>query len=150
MAGDAIPRNTGDLFDPVRFGENLRRLRGDQTQRELEKRTGVSNAYLSQLENGQVEPGVVILIQLAAGLGVGIEELLAGAASAAVDIRCEACPHCESTHAEIQQEYRSKGTVCFVECRSCGARGPVIDGPQNGDCTDRQVARAIMKWNQRI
>lgn len=144
-----IPRFSGELFDPHRFGENLRRLRGDRTQRDVEERTGVSNAYLSQLETGKCEPGVVVLAQLAAGLGVDIDTLLEGAVAPAVDIRCEPCVFCESTRTEIQEECRMKGMVCFVECRACSAHGPIVKGPMIGDCTDAQRARAIAKWNRR-
>ena len=39
----------------MKIGELLKILRGDVTLRELEEKTGLSNAYLSQLEHGKVK-----------------------------------------------------------------------------------------------
>jgi transcriptional regulator with XRE-family HTH domain len=45
--------------------------------RELAERTGVSNAYLSQLEHGRHEPSLTVLSAVARALGVSLELLLA-------------------------------------------------------------------------
>lgn len=49
-----------------RLGEELRRLRGNRSLREVEKATKISNAYISQIENGKIdEPSPHILYKLA-------------------------------------------------------------------------------------
>jgi len=49
-----------------RLGEELKRLRGNRTLREVEKATKISNAYISQIENGKIdEPSPHILHKLA-------------------------------------------------------------------------------------
>lgn len=55
------------------------RVAADLSLRQLAKLTEVSNAYLSQLERGQHEPSLRVLKAIAAGLGVPLESLLAGA-----------------------------------------------------------------------
>jgi transcriptional regulator with XRE-family HTH domain len=45
--------------------------------RELAEQTGVSNAYLSQLERGLHEPSLTVLSAVARALGVSLESLLA-------------------------------------------------------------------------
>jgi transcriptional regulator with XRE-family HTH domain len=53
------------------LGEELRRLRGDRSLREVAKETKVSNAYISQIENGKIdEPSPHILHKLANYYGV--------------------------------------------------------------------------------
>lgn len=54
----------------------LRRLRGDKTLRRVESETGISNAYLSNLEQGSKRPGAKILAKLAAYHSVSLQELL--------------------------------------------------------------------------
>ena len=54
----------------------LRRLRGSRTLRYVEAETGISNAYLSNLESGAKRPGVKILAKLAAYYSVPLEALL--------------------------------------------------------------------------
>lgn len=64
---------------PKRFGAYLKKLRKDNglTIRELEKQSGVSNAYLSQLENGKRGiPTPDILMKIHEPLGVGYDELM--------------------------------------------------------------------------
>jgi transcriptional regulator with XRE-family HTH domain len=49
------------------------------SQRDLAARTGVSDAYLSQVERGRHEPSLRVLTALASTLGVSLEALLARA-----------------------------------------------------------------------
>ena len=57
------------------IGEMLKRLRGDTSLRGVQRLSGVSNAYLSQVEKGLRHPGARLLRRLAAFYGVGIQEL---------------------------------------------------------------------------
>ena len=54
----------------------LRRLRGERTLRQVEADTGISNAYLSNLESGSKRPGVKILAKLAGYHRTPLQELL--------------------------------------------------------------------------
>ena len=58
------------------IGETLRRLRGDTSIRAVQRLTGVSNAYLSQIEKGTRHPGPRLLGRLAALYGVSVHDLL--------------------------------------------------------------------------
>jgi transcriptional regulator with XRE-family HTH domain len=61
------------------IGDALRRIRllAGKTLRDVERETGVSNAYLSQLENGSTKnPSPQILFKLSASLGVPYESLM--------------------------------------------------------------------------
>lgn len=63
----------------TKLGETLRRIRGiaGATLRDVEKGTGVSNAYLSQLENGNTfNPSPLVLHKLAKFYGVPYESLM--------------------------------------------------------------------------
>jgi transcriptional regulator with XRE-family HTH domain len=55
------------------------RLTASLSLRDLSERTGVSNAYLSQLERGLHEPSITVLRSIADALGVPLESLLARA-----------------------------------------------------------------------
>ena len=57
------------------IGEMLQRLRGDTSLRGVQRLSGVSNAYLSQVEKGDRHPGPRLLRRLAALYGVEIQEL---------------------------------------------------------------------------
>ena len=58
------------------IGKMLKRLRGDTSLRGVQRLTGISNAYLSQIEKGIRQPGPKLLRRLAALYGVGLQELL--------------------------------------------------------------------------
>ena len=58
------------------IGQTLRRLRGETSIRAVQRLTGVSNAYLSQIEKGTRHPGPRLLRRLAALYGVSVHELL--------------------------------------------------------------------------
>ena len=75
-------------YDDLEIGPLLRRLRGETSLREVNRLTGMSNVYLSQVEKGEKHPGPRILKRLAALYGVGVEELLrrAGYMEAEVEV----------------------------------------------------------------
>ena len=58
------------------IGELLRTLRGDRTLRDLERGTGIPNAYLSNIELGIKKPGLKTLTKLSAYHEVPLNELL--------------------------------------------------------------------------
>ena len=58
------------------IGQMLKRLRGDTSLRGVHRLSGISNAYLSQIEKGERHPGPKVLRRLAALYGVGAAELL--------------------------------------------------------------------------
>ncbi|MFD2441049.1 helix-turn-helix domain-containing protein [Paracoccus kondratievae] len=60
-------------------GRNFARLRREKglTQEEVEARSGLSQQYLSGLENGRRNPTVITLYELAQALGVSHVELVA-------------------------------------------------------------------------
>lgn len=63
--------NLGDKLKLIRQASGL-------TLRQIEESTGISNAYLSQIENNKIKkPSARILYKLASIYGINIEELLA-------------------------------------------------------------------------
>ncbi len=58
------------------IGQMLKRLRGETSLRGVQRLTGISNAYLSQIEKGDRHPGPKLLRRLAVLYGVNIQELL--------------------------------------------------------------------------
>jgi len=64
---------------PSRLGRRLKELRSDRkwTVRELADRAGVSPAYPSKIETGEIEdPGTEMAVKLAGALGMTLTELL--------------------------------------------------------------------------
>ena len=59
-------------------GENTARIRKEKglTQEALAEKSGLSQQYISGLENGQRNPTIVTLFELASALGVSHVELL--------------------------------------------------------------------------
>lgn len=58
------------------IGQMLKRLRGETSLRGVQRLSGISNAYLSQIEKGVRHPGPKLLRRLAALYGVGVHDLL--------------------------------------------------------------------------
>ena len=66
-------------IDWPRVGRRIRELRSfDLTQKEFAARIGVSQGYLSLVENGDVEVGAAILLRIAQQYGKSLEWLLTG------------------------------------------------------------------------
>lgn len=67
------------LISPHHFGcvlADTRRKLG-VTQRQLSIRTGLSERYISMLENGDREPRLSMVLRLAAALGIRAQDLVA-------------------------------------------------------------------------
>lgn len=65
---------------PGRFGQKLKaaRVARKMSMRQLAKKAGVSDAYPSNLESGEIgDPGTEIALKLAAALDMTLDELLA-------------------------------------------------------------------------
>ena len=58
------------------IGELLKKLRGTKTLRQVEADTGITNAYLSNLELGLKKPGIKTLAKLSRYYSVPIDHLL--------------------------------------------------------------------------
>ena len=58
------------------IGELIRELRGTKTLRQVEADTGITNAYLSNIEHGHKKPGVQILAKLGFYYQVPLDHLL--------------------------------------------------------------------------
>lgn len=60
-------------------GENTARIRKEKglTQEALAEKSGLSQQYISGLENGQRNPTIVTIYELACALGVGHLDLMA-------------------------------------------------------------------------
>ena len=63
-------------FDNLPVGPVLRRLRGNNLLREIQKATGISTQYISSIENGTDRPGMRVLQRLARHYGTTITSLL--------------------------------------------------------------------------
>lgn len=64
--------------EPVKLGKNLKRFRTEKgfTQADIAKAVGVTCPYLSNIENGKVNPTLITLSRLAKSLGIRTEELI--------------------------------------------------------------------------
>lgn len=56
--------------------EKYERLKGDKSNYQISKETGISQVTLSEWKNGQYTPNAVKLLTLAKHFGVSIEELM--------------------------------------------------------------------------
>lgn len=81
-----------DIRDLV--GRNVGRLRRERglTQEELEERSGLTQQYLSSLENGRRNPTVLTLVRLAEALGCTPVELISPDAVGRGEARRVAAP----------------------------------------------------------
>ena len=71
---EAFANRLIDGENPVRVYRELRRL----SAKELADKTGISAAFLSEIENGKKEGGVSTLKKIAQALGVFIDDLVDG------------------------------------------------------------------------
>lgn len=62
----------------ISFGQNLRlaRINAGLTQRDIEARTGIKQAYVSQIEAGKLNPTLATMVALADVVGKNVRELL--------------------------------------------------------------------------
>ncbi len=67
-------REEGEGYEDI--GALLRRLRGRVSLREVNRRTGVSISYLSQIERGEKQPGPNVVRKLAELYRVDAEQLI--------------------------------------------------------------------------
>ena len=102
------------------IGQMLKRLRGDISLRGVQRLTGISNAYLSQIEKGQRQPGPKLLRRLATLYGVGLQELLRKAGY--LDKEGEEPVADEATEVERAYDYVLSDPVFRVGTRP---RGPL-------------------------
>ncbi len=65
----------GDLDGDEEIGPLLKRLRGEHSLRDVQRITGVSGSYLSQVERGDRRPGSNLLNKLAILYGVDANDL---------------------------------------------------------------------------
>ena len=73
------PKRKVASIDWLAVGRRIRELRGfELTQKEFAAVIGISQSYLSSMENGSVEVGAVILLRIAQLSGKSIEWLLVG------------------------------------------------------------------------
>ena len=77
-----------DRFDRREVGRRVKRLRHAQnlTVQELAKKSCVSAGYLSEIERGMSAVSVDKLMQIAEGLGIGLDALLDEAANDSADV----------------------------------------------------------------
>ena len=100
------------------IGEMLQRLRGDTSLRGVQRLSGVSNAYLSQVEKGERHPGPRLLRRLAALYGVEIQELFRKAGY--LDREREEPKADEATEVERAYQYVISDPVFRVGTRPTG------------------------------
>ena len=68
-----------DRIDLRAIGRRIRELRGfEMTQADFSRRIGVSQGYLSALENGEKEPGAAVLLAIKKEFGKSVDWLLTG------------------------------------------------------------------------
>ena len=97
------PGPTGGNREPYgneEIGPLLRRLRRPLSLRDVNRRTGVSGSYLSQIENGDRKPGANVVRKLAALYKVDPDELLRRAGHGP-----KPDPHGDET-LEVERAYR--------------------------------------------
>jgi transcriptional regulator with XRE-family HTH domain len=79
MTSRKIPRSKVESIDWKIVGKRIRELRGfEMTQADLAHRIGVSQGYLSTVENGLGEIGAEVLLALSREFNKSLEWLLTG------------------------------------------------------------------------
>jgi transcriptional regulator with XRE-family HTH domain len=74
-------KSTKVRIDLRAIGRRIRELRGfDMTQADFARRIGVTQGYLSALENGEKEPGSAVLLAIRQEFGKSVDWLLTGEA----------------------------------------------------------------------
>lgn len=72
----SLPKARIDLHA---IGRRIRELRGfEMTQADFARRIGVTQGYLSALENGEKEPGSAVLLAIKQEFGKSVDWLLTG------------------------------------------------------------------------
>ncbi|WP_368086508.1 helix-turn-helix domain-containing protein [Variovorax sp. OV329] len=70
-------------LDPalIALGEAIRSMRSARriSQEELAHRSGIDRSFMSSIERGTQNPGVMTLVQIARGIGVALSEVLSEA-----------------------------------------------------------------------
>lgn len=102
------------------IGDMLKRLRGDTSLRAIQRVSGISNAYLSQVEKGLRKPGPRLLRKLSALYGVSVQELFRKAGF--LDSVAEEPQVDETTEVERAYQYVLSDPVFRVGTRP---RGPL-------------------------
>lgn len=110
----------GTDYHEEELGPMLRRLRGGMSLREIQRLTGISNSYLSQIEKGERRPGPRVLRRLAALYGVGVQPLLQKAGF--LEAEGEEPDFNEATEVERAYQYVLSDPVFRVGTRP---RGPL-------------------------
>ncbi|WP_180953714.1 helix-turn-helix domain-containing protein [Bacillus sp. T33-2] len=103
----------------IEFGKYIKSLRKEQnlTIRQLEDKSGVSNAYLSQIENGKRGlPSPDIIKKIHEPLGVGYDELMEKAGYISPDLRAELIPETIKTMESVEalNELISNAAEIFI------------------------------------
>lgn len=103
----------------LQFGEYLKEIRKEKglTLRQIEKVSGVSNAYLSQVENGKRSvPTPDILMKIHEALGVSYEELMEKAGYISTEVRSELIPETVQTMESFNDfvELMKNATEMFI------------------------------------
>ena len=67
-----------DLPELVALGAAIKQVRSERniSQEELAHRAGIDRSYASSVERGRQNPGIVLVLQIAAALEVSASELL--------------------------------------------------------------------------
>lgn len=67
-------------------------------------------------------------------------------------VEIKPCPFCGSDNTEVYQQTGDWGyssSKAYVECRRCGAKGPLVEDGNYSLSSEQQIRLAISKWNDR-
>ncbi|WP_312807019.1 helix-turn-helix transcriptional regulator [Comamonas sp.] len=67
-----------DLPELIALGAAIKQVRSERkmSQEELAHQAGIDRSYASSIERGRQNPGIVLILQLAAALGISASELM--------------------------------------------------------------------------